>query len=229
MTALHVRITEFRFTHNFIICDRLPNTEIIFCIDVQKKFSLPYAWNKEKNCYIQKDGTFLTYTQNCKQKVTIWIVKSTLMIPPRHNSVVLIKIKGHPIMGHTSCFISDQESTKGKDPKINIMNGIHNIKGKTSANILVSNYNKHVSFNKGEYLGHLKNIAEEENPHPHEHHAHTTSSVTAKNDVRTSGTRWFWTTMAQTPTKYWGQAWSTFWRNMNYNSWEMKLPLVQHY
>ena len=37
------------------------------------------------------------------------------------------------------------------------MNGIHNIKGKTSVNILVSNYtNKHITFNKGEYIGHLE-------------------------------------------------------------------------
>ena len=61
MTALHLRIADFKFTHNFI-CDRLPETEIIFGVDVQKKFSLSYAWDKEKNCYIQKDGRFLTYT-----------------------------------------------------------------------------------------------------------------------------------------------------------------------
>ena len=54
MTALHLRIADFKFTHNFIKCDRLPDTEIIFGIDVQKKFSLTYAWNKEKNCYIPK-------------------------------------------------------------------------------------------------------------------------------------------------------------------------------
>ena len=40
MTTLHLRIADFKFTHNFIICDRLPDTEIIFGIDVQKKFSL---------------------------------------------------------------------------------------------------------------------------------------------------------------------------------------------
>ena len=34
MTALHLRIAEFKFTHNFIVCDRLPDTEIIFGIDV---------------------------------------------------------------------------------------------------------------------------------------------------------------------------------------------------
>ena len=30
MTALHLRIAEFQFTHNFIICDRLPDIKIIF-------------------------------------------------------------------------------------------------------------------------------------------------------------------------------------------------------
>ena len=56
---------------------------------------------------------------------------------------------------HTST--TDENSTKGRDPNINIINGIHKIKGKTSVNILVSNYtNKHVTFNKGEYIGHLE-------------------------------------------------------------------------
>ena len=41
--ALHLRITEFKFTHNFIICDQLPEMELIFGIDMQKKFSLSYA------------------------------------------------------------------------------------------------------------------------------------------------------------------------------------------
>ena len=145
MTALHLRIVDFKFTHNFIIWDRLPDTEIIFGIDVQKKFSLSYAWDKEKNCYIQKDQRFITYTRNCEQKPTIGIVKSILKIPPRHYSVVPIMIKGHTIKGQTAYFIRDQDSTKGKDPSINIINGICNIKGKTSIKILVSNYtNKHI-------------------------------------------------------------------------------------
>ena len=37
MTALHLRIVDFKFTHNFIQCDRLPKTEILFVIEVQKK------------------------------------------------------------------------------------------------------------------------------------------------------------------------------------------------
>ena len=34
-------------------------------------------------------------------------------------------------------FITDEDSTKGRDPNINIINSIHKIKGKTSVNILV--------------------------------------------------------------------------------------------
>ena len=129
MTALHLRIVYFKFIHNFIICNRLLDTEILFVIDIQNKFSLSDAWNKENNCYIQKDSRFLTYTRNCEQETTIGIVKSTLKIPPRHNGAVLIKIKGHTIKAHMVYFISDQDSTKGKDPNISILNGIHNIKG----------------------------------------------------------------------------------------------------
>ena len=54
-------------------------------------------------------------------------------------------------------FITDNNSAKGRDPNINIIDGIHKIKGKTSVNILVSNYtNKCITFNKGEYIGYLE-------------------------------------------------------------------------
>ena len=140
MTALHLRIADFKFSHNFVICDRLPDTEIIFGIDVQKKFSISYALDKAKNCYIQKDGKFITYTRNCEQEATIGIVKLTLKILPRHNGVVSIKITGQAIKEYIAYFITNEDSTKGRDPNINIINGIHNIKGRTSVNILVSNY-----------------------------------------------------------------------------------------
>ena len=55
MTALYLRTAEFKFTHNFVIC------RDYFLHRHTKKFSLLYAWDKEKNCYIQKDGRFLTY------------------------------------------------------------------------------------------------------------------------------------------------------------------------
>ena len=66
MTILHLRIADLKFSHKFVICNRFPDTEIIFGIDIQKKFSISYAWDKAKNCYIQKDGKFLTYTRNCE-------------------------------------------------------------------------------------------------------------------------------------------------------------------
>ena len=57
MTALHLWIAEFQFTHTFVICDRLPDTEIIFGIDFQKKFLLSYTCDKEKNCLLDESGT----------------------------------------------------------------------------------------------------------------------------------------------------------------------------
>ena len=157
MTALHLRIAEFKFTHNFVICDRLPDMETIFGIDIQKKFSLSYIWDKEKNCYILRHGKFLTYMQNCEQKATLGTVKSTLQIPPGCNCVVAIKITGPVIKEHMVYFITNENSTKGRDPNINIINGIHKIKGKTSVNILVLKYtNKHVTFNKVEYIVNLE-------------------------------------------------------------------------
>ena len=73
ITGLHLRIADVKFTHNFIICDRLPDIGILFRIDMQTEFTWSYLWDKEKNCYIWKDGRFLTFTQNCEQKVTIGI------------------------------------------------------------------------------------------------------------------------------------------------------------
>ena len=58
---------------------------------------------------------------------------------------------------HMAYFITDEDFTKGRDPNINIISSIHDIKGKTSVNILVSNYtNKHTKFNKDEYIGCLE-------------------------------------------------------------------------
>ena len=58
------------------------------------------------------------------------MVKSFLKIPHRHNGVIPIKITGQAIKEHMAYFITDEDSTKGRDPNINIMNSIHNIKGK---------------------------------------------------------------------------------------------------
>ena len=48
LIALHLWIAEFKLTHNFIICNQLPETELIFGIDIQKKFLLSYAVGQGK-------------------------------------------------------------------------------------------------------------------------------------------------------------------------------------
>ena len=59
MTVLHLRIADFKFTHNLAICDRLLDTEIIFEIDIQKEFSISYAWDKDKIVTYKKMENYL--------------------------------------------------------------------------------------------------------------------------------------------------------------------------
>ena len=78
-------------------------------------------------------------------------------------------------------FITNDNSTKGRDPNINIINGIHNIKGKTSVNILVSNYtNKHITFNKGGYIECLEPAITEDMSIAQQD-THSTNSATLQN------------------------------------------------
>ena len=158
-TALHLHIADFRFTHNFIICNQLLDTELIFGIDIQKKFSLSYASDKDQQCYIQQNGKFLAFTHATTQKATIGTVKATLKILPRHNGVVPIKLSGPLITTDTAHFDMDDSTPKGRDPNINIIDGIHKIKDRSTVNVLISNYtNKHLTFHKGKYVGHLELI-----------------------------------------------------------------------
>ena len=106
---------------------------------------------------MQWNGKFLAFTHANTCTATIGTVKSTLKIPPRHNGVVPIKISGPLITTHTAYFITDDSTPKGRDPNINIIDGIHKIKDRTLVNILVFNYtNKHLTFHKGKYIGHLE-------------------------------------------------------------------------
>ena len=66
-TALHLCIADFTFTQNFIICNQLPDTEFILGMDIQKKFSLSFAWDKDQQCYIQRNGKFLSCTLHTKR------------------------------------------------------------------------------------------------------------------------------------------------------------------
>ena len=177
-TALHLHIADFKFTHNFIICNQLPDTELIFGIDIQKKFSLLYTWDKDQQCYIQCNGRFLAFTHATTQKATVGTVKSTLKIPPRHNGVIPIKISREQLTTDTAHFVIDDNMHKGKDPNINIIDGIHKIKDRSTIHVIVSNYtNKHLTFHKGEYLGCLEPL--ELDPTDQEE-THQANSITLK-------------------------------------------------
>ena len=54
ITALHLKIADFKFTHNLVLCNRLPDIEIISGNDIQKKFSISYVWDKNKNLHTER-------------------------------------------------------------------------------------------------------------------------------------------------------------------------------
>ena len=58
-----------------------------------------------------------------------------------------MKISGPIIEEQMAYLITDDNITKGRDPNINIINSIHKMKGKTSVNILVSNYTHKQTYN----------------------------------------------------------------------------------
>ena len=75
-------------------------------------------------------------------------------------------------------YVTDNSTPKGRDPNINIIEGIHKIKDRTTANIIVSNYtNKHLTFHKGVYIGHLEPIVLDSTDQGETHQA---NSITLK-------------------------------------------------
>ena len=54
-------------------------------------------------------------------------------------------------------FISNQHINRGLDPNFHMIDGIYDIKGKSTLYVLVSNFSsKHVMFNKGQCIGHTE-------------------------------------------------------------------------
>ena len=73
-----------------------------------------------------------------------------------------------------------------------IISGIHKIKGRTSVNILVSNYtNKHLPFHKGEYVRHLEPAVSDDSTIDQGETRQTNSVMLKKNDERESHTNIF--------------------------------------
>ena len=154
LLAVLYKCTAFNFT---FICDQLLETDILFGIDIQKKYSLSYSWDLDKQLFIKKEGSFLTYTRNYEQQNNIAVVKCPLKITPRHSGIIPITIKGHDLKTPVRYFISNQHVNKGLDPNIHVIDGIYNIKGRSTLHVLVANYtNKHVTFNKGQCIGHIE-------------------------------------------------------------------------
>ena len=155
--TLHVCIANFKYSHTFIICGKLPDTDILFGIAIQKIYSLSYHWDADKQLFIQREGSFLTYTRNCEQQHNIGVVKSPLKIPPRHNAIIPVTIRGHNLKTPVGYINSNQHINKRLDQNINVIDGIYNIKDRLTLHILVANYtNKHVTFNKGQSIGHIE-------------------------------------------------------------------------
>ena len=92
--------------------------------------------------------------------------------------MILIKISRQQLTTDTAHFVTDGTAHKGKDPNINIIDGIHKIKDRSTIHVIVSNYtNKHLTFHKGEYLGHLEPL--ELDPTDQEE-THQANSITLK-------------------------------------------------
>ena len=89
-----------------------------------------------------------------------------------------IKISGPITEEQMAYFITDDNTSKARDTNINIINGIHKIKGRTSVNVLVSNYtNKHLTFHKGEHVRHLEPAVIDDTTID-ERETHQTNSIT---------------------------------------------------
>ena len=110
-----------------------------------------------RHLFIQRESLFLTYTRSREDLHNIAAVKSTLRIPHRHNCAIPIRIKGHNLKEQVAYFISNQHTKKGLDHNIHVLDDIYSIKGKSRLYVIVANYtNKHVTFNKGQCIGHME-------------------------------------------------------------------------
>ena len=80
-TTLHLHITNFMFYHTFIICDKLLETDILFGIDIQKRYSLSYIiWAQINNYSYRGKAHFFNYTRYCEQQHTIAVSEISLKI-----------------------------------------------------------------------------------------------------------------------------------------------------
>ena len=143
-------VANSKFLHTFVICDRLPKADIFFGIDLQKWYSLS-CWDSDWHLFIQREGSFLTYTRNKEDLHNIALVTSTLKILPKHNGMVPIKFRGHNLQDQMAYSFSNKHTKKRNDPNIHIFNGIYNVKGKSTLSVMGSYYNQKISHQNISY------------------------------------------------------------------------------
>ena len=78
--TLHLLIANFQvfpYLHHML---QISDTDILFGIDTQKRYSLSYSWDADKQLFIQREESFLSYSRNCEQQHNNAVVKSPLNV-----------------------------------------------------------------------------------------------------------------------------------------------------
>ena len=150
--TITIHLKNLRITHHFIVVESLM-TDVILGIDFQREYRISYDWDEDKQCYTRHKGHLVCYTEDMESGINQVSVAKTIRIPPKHNGVISVSIKGHDIKSPTACFIRSQYT----DTDVKLVDGVHDISCNTTLQVLViNNSNHHVNFPKGMKIGHLE-------------------------------------------------------------------------
>ena len=150
--TITIHLKNLRVIHHFIVVESLM-TDVILGIDFQREYRISYDLDEDKWCYIRYKGQFLCYTEDMGSGINRVSIAKTICIPPKHNGVISVSIKGHDIKTPTACFIGLQYT----DTEVKLIDGVHDILCNTTLQVLViNNSNHHVNFPKGMKIGHLE-------------------------------------------------------------------------
>ena len=130
--TLHLK--NLQVTHHFIVVESLM-TDVILGIDFQREYRISYDWDEEKRCYIRYKEQFLCYTEDMESGINRVSVAKTIRIPPKHNGVISVSIKGHDIKTPTACFIGSQYT----DTEVRLIDRVHDISHNAMLQVLVIN------------------------------------------------------------------------------------------
>ena len=151
--TITLQLKNLQVTHHFIVVESLM-TDVILGIDFQREYRISYDWDEEKRCYIRYKGQFLCYTEDMESGINRVSVAKTIHIPPKHNGVISVSIKGHDIKTPTACFIGSQYT----GTEVRLIDRVHDISHNATLQVLlvINNSNQNVNFPKGMKIGHLE-------------------------------------------------------------------------